>query len=127
MISLPSSVRVFVATAPVDGRKGFDALAALVQGVLGLDPLATGHLFVFFTRRGDLVRVLAWDRDGFCIVSKRLERGCFRLPWDRTVDGPAQREIESADLALILQGIDLRGARRRPRWEPARDGSTASP
>lgn len=126
MIALPSSVRVFVATQPVDGRKGFDGLAALVQGVLALDPLTPGHLFVFFTRRGDLVRILAWDRDGFCLMSKRLERGSFRLPWDREDTSPAQREIDAAELALILQGIDLRNARRRSRWSrPAETVSTS--
>lgn len=116
MIALPSSVRVFVATQPVDGRKGFDGLAALVQGVLALDPLTPGHLFVFFTHRGDLVRILAWDRDGFCLMSKRLERGSFRLPWDRDAPSSVQCEIDATELALILREIDLRGARRRPRW-----------
>lgn len=127
MIALPSSVRVFVATEPVDGRKGFDGLASLVQGTLALDPFTAGHLFVFFTRRADLVRILAWDRDGFCLMSKRLERGTFRLPWEHAPEIPAQREIEAADLALILQGIDLRGARRRPRWRPERERVDRTP
>lgn len=116
MLSLPPSVRVFVATQPVDGRKGADSLMVIVRDVLGHDPLG-GHLFVFFSRRLDRVRVVYWDRNGFAMWSKRLERGRFRPSFSR--DGRlAAAAIEAAELALILEGIDLAGARRRPRWEP---------
>ena len=114
MLTLPPSVKVFVATEPVDMRKQIDGLAALCRSTLELDPLC-GHLFVFFGRRGDYGRILFWDRNGFCLFSKRLEKGRFTLPWD--VPPHAKRhEIEAAELALILEGIDLRGAKRRPRW-----------
>lgn len=111
MLSLPPSVRVFVATSPADMRRSFDGLTALVRDILTQDPLS-GHLFVFSSRRRDRVKILWWDRSGFCLWYKRLERGTFRLP---TLDQPSV-EMESAELALLLEGIDLDGARRRPRF-----------
>ena len=116
MLSLPPSVRIFVATQPVDGRKGADSLMVLVRDVLRHDPLA-GHLFVFFSRRCDRVRIVYWDRNGFAMWSKRLERGSYRPTF--SADGNITASlIEAAELTLILEGIDLAGARRRPRWEP---------
>jgi transposase len=116
MLSLPPSVRIFVATQPVDGRKGVDSLAAIIRSVFVHDPLL-GHLYVFFSRRFDRVRIVYWDRNGFAMWTKRLERGRFHRPAPAN-DVPALDAVEAADLALILEGIDLRGARRRPRWEP---------
>lgn len=116
MLSLPPSVRVFVATQPVDGRKGVDSLIALVRSVFSQDPLG-GHLFVFFSRRCDRVRIVYWDRNGFAIWSKRLERGRFHPVF--SADGRLSASaVEAAELGLILEGIDLEGARRRPRWTP---------
>lgn len=118
MLSLPPSVRIFVATRPVDGRKGVDSLTAVVRSALSLDPLS-GHLYVFFSRRCDRVRVVYWDLDGFAMWTKRLERGRFHPKFSD--DGRLSASaIEAADLALILRGIDLAGARRRPRWEPGK-------
>lgn len=118
MLSLPPSVRVFVATQPVDGRKGADSLMAMVRDLLGHDPL-TGHLYVFFSRRCDRVRIVYWDRNGTAMWSKRLERGRFRPTF--AADGQlVASAVESAELALVLEGLDLAGARRRPRWEPAK-------
>ncbi|MEJ7730451.1 MAG: IS66 family insertion sequence element accessory protein TnpB [Polyangiaceae bacterium] len=117
MLSLPPSVRLFVATQPVDGRKGADSLMVLVRDVLRRDPLS-GHLFVFFSRRCDRVRIVYWDRNGFAIWSKRLESGRFRPAF--CADGQlAATAMESAQLALILEGIDLAGARHRARWTPS--------
>jgi transposase len=117
VLSLPPSVRIFVATQPVDGRKGADSLMVLVRDVLRQDPLS-GHLFVFFSRRCDRVRVVYWDRHGFAMWSKRLERGRYRTTF--SADGSLTANlIEAAELALILEGIDLAGARRRQRWEPS--------
>ena len=118
MLSLPPSVRIFVATQPVDGRKGVDSLAAMVRSVFEADPLS-GHLYVFFSRRCDRVRVMYWDRNGFAMWTKRLERGRFhaRFSLERRLTVTV---LEAAELALILEGIDLSGARRRPRWEPLR-------
>ena len=116
MLSLPPSVRLFVATQPVDGRKGADSLMALVRDVLQYDPLS-GHLFVFFSKRRDRVRVVYWDRNGFAMWTKRLERGRFCLTF--SADGKLTASaMEAAELALIIEGIDLAGARRRARWEP---------
>lgn len=117
MLPLPASVRIHVATQPVDGRKGIDSLAALVRGSFGMDPLA-GQMFAFFSRRRDRVRILYFDRGGFVLITKRLEQGSFVLPWDART-GPASRAIEWPQLALILEGIDLRDARVRRRWKPA--------
>lgn len=117
MLSLPPSVRLFVATQPVDGRKGADSLMVLVRDVFHHDPLS-GHLFIFFSRRCDRVRVVYWDRNGFAMWSKRLERGRFKPTFSASSELGANA-IEAAELALIVEGIDLSGARRRPRWQPA--------
>jgi transposase len=119
MLSLPPSVRVFVATQPIDGRKGADSLMAIVRDLLGHDPLS-GHLYVFFSRRCDRVRIVYWDRSGIAMWSKRLERGRFRPTFatDATLSASA---VEFAELALVLEGIDLAGARRRRRWQPAKN------
>ena len=76
MLGVPSSVRTFVVTQPVDGRKGADSLMVMVRDVLAHDPLS-GHFYVFFSRRCDRVRSVYWDRDGIAMWSKRLERGRF--------------------------------------------------
>ena len=125
MMNLPPSVRVYVATAPCDLRKHFDGIALLVEQHLRLDP-RSGHLYVVFNRRGDQVRILFWDRNGYCLMAKRLEKGVFRLPWERAQVG-GHVEVEAAELALILEGIDLRGARRRARWEPSQHRVTEAP
>ncbi|MCL4155522.1 UNVERIFIED_CONTAM: hypothetical protein GTU68_000446 [Idotea baltica] len=111
MLMLPPSVRVFIATEPADMRCSFNGLTARVQYILKQDPFS-GHLFVFRNKRRDRVKILFWDRSGFCLWYKRLEKGTFRFP-----DGSEEHsEVEAAELALLLEGIDLRGARRRPRW-----------
>lgn len=105
-----------MATQPVDGRKGPDSLMSMVREVFAQDPL-TGHLFIFFSRRCERVRIVYWDRNGYAMWTKRLERGRFRPPFES--DGRmSARSIESAQLALIVEGIDLAGARHRPRWQP---------
>lgn len=116
MLSLPPSVRIFVATQPVDGRKGVDSLVAIVRCALLQDPLS-GHLYVFFSKRSNRVRVVYWDRNGFALWTKRLEKGRFHARWSKDGQLGAQA-MEAAELGLLLEGIDLLGARRRPRWEP---------
>jgi transposase len=118
MLSLPPSVRLFVATQVVDGRKGADSLMAMVRSAFGQDPL-TGHLYVFFSRRRDRVRVVYWDRNGYAMWTKRLERGRFHAS-HASEDASPLSSIEAAELGLVLEGIDLTSARRRPRWEPRR-------
>lgn len=115
MLTLPLGVRIFVALDPVDMRKSFDGLAALVQQRLGLDPLS-GHLVLFRNKRGNLMKLLFYDRSGYTIIFRRLERGTFQLP-----DGSIQAEVDLAQLAMILEGIDLRSAVRRLRYSRADD------
>jgi transposase len=117
MLTLPPAVKVFICTQPVDMRRSFDGLAAATRNLMGQDPLS-GHLFVFFNRALDHSRILFWDRNGYLLIGKRLEKGRFRLPWANSKLIPRQLELEAAELALILEGIDLTGARRRPRWVP---------
>jgi transposase len=116
MLSLPPSVRIFVSREPTDMRKGFDSLAQLVRGHLGGDPLS-GHLFVFRSKRGDRLKVLYWDSDGLCLFYKRLEVGSFTLPKQGTPIGERGLEIRAGELALLLEGIDLTHAQRRPRYQ----------
>ena len=119
MLSLPPSVRIFVATEPVDLRKGFDGLSAATREVLRQDPLS-GHLFVFINRRRNRAKILVWDRSGFWLLYKRLERGRFRLPRSPR-EGASAIEMEATDLALLLEGIELGRTVWRPRWERAEE------
>jgi transposase len=124
MLILPPSVRLFVATEPVDGRKGADSLMVIVRDVFGHDPLS-GHLFIFFSMRRDRVRIVYWDRNGFATWTKRLERGRFTLSFG--TEAKHLSPIEAAELSLILEGIDLAGARRRPRWTPSPKATSPQP
>jgi len=102
MISLPSGVKVFIATAAMDMRKSFDGMAYLVDKELKKD-VYSGQIFVFCNKRGDKIKIFYWDRNGYCCWYKRLERGVFRLP---KVSGKSFC-VSSAELGLILEGIDL--------------------
>jgi transposase len=113
MLSLPPAVRIFVSTQGTDMRYGFDRLAMLTQTVLAQDPFS-GHLFVFFNKRSDRCKILFWDRSGFCLWYKRLEQGAFRVPGHSS--DTTRLQVSIAELSLILEGIDLAGARRRKRY-----------
>lgn len=115
MLSLPPAVRIFAATAPTNMHLSFDRLAALARDVLAQDPLS-GHLFAFFNRSADRVKILYWDRSGFCLWYKRLEQGVFHFP--RAATTPL--EVDAAELTLLLDGIDLTAAIRRPRFRQHR-------
>ncbi len=108
--------RIWLATEAADMRCGFDRLAERVKTVIGQDPL-TGHLFVFRSRRGDRLKILVWDRDGFVLWYKRLEAGVFKLPKAET--GTGSIELRASELAMILDGIDMSRLKRTPRYEPA--------
>ena len=108
MLLAPASRRILAYSEPVDMRKSFNGLVALVKGVLEEDPLS-GTLFVFFNRRGNYMKLVAWDRTGFCLFAKRLEQGRFHLPSEET-----KQELSEQVLCLILDGIML-GKRRRIR------------
>ena len=111
MLSLPTSVRIWLATQATDLRKSFDTLAELVRQQLQGDPLS-GQLFVFRNKRADRVKLLYWDEDGFVIVYKRLEAGTFRFP-TATAAGV---EIRAADLQMLLDGVDLESIQRQKRY-----------
>jgi transposase len=117
MLTISRTTRVFLATRPTDMRKGFDGLAALVEHVIREDPFS-GHLFVFRNQRRDRLKLLWWDRDGWALFYKRLERGGYEFPTDRTTGNDSPRcEIRADELALLLEGIDLQSVKRRPRYE----------
>ena len=103
-------VRVHVYDRPVDMRKSYDGLYALTRHELGQDPLS-GRLFVFINRRATQMKVLYWDRTGFCLWAKRLERGRFLSDW-RTV---TTREMDWTGLKLLLEGIEA--VRHKKRFE----------
>jgi transposase len=111
VLNLPPSVQIYVAIEPADMRKSFDGLSALVEGILKKDPMS-GHLFVFRNRKGDRLKILYWDRSGFCIWYKLLEKGTFRFPAAKS----SHVEMSATELALILEGIDLKDARWQPRF-----------
>jgi transposase len=118
MLSLPPAVKLFVARDVVDMRKAFDGLAALVRDVLEEDPLS-GHLFIFFNRRGDRVKILWWDRSGYWLLAKRLESGTFVLPKSASGESSKTLKMTSSELTLVLEGIDLTNARRSKRYARA--------
>ena len=92
-------------------RKSFDTLAALVTDVVAQDP-QSGHLFLFINRRRDRLKILWWDGSGYCLLAKRLEHGQFKV-FDRASGSAGAFELKVSDLTLILEGIDLREAKRR--------------
>ena len=122
MIGLPSlavmdrstETRIWLATTPADMRCGFDRLADLAQVVTNQNPM-DGHLFLFRGRRGDRLKILYWDRDGYALWYKRLEEGVFKLP---RIDGGAKSvELRASELAMMLDGIDLRSVKRVKRYQ----------
>lgn len=119
MLSLSLPGRVFLCTVPTDMRKSFDSLVGLVQEHLGQDPLS-GDLFVFRSKRGDRLKLLYWDTDGLAIWYKRLEEGTFLFPTaneQRVAVGTHGLVIRPAELAMLLDGIDISSAKRRKRYQ----------
>lgn len=111
MLTLSPAVRIYLATGTTDLRRSIDGLSALVRERFDLDPLS-GHLFLFRNRRGDRLKILAWDQGGFWVLYKRLERGTFAWPAE---EDNAPVVLRSSDLLLLLSGVDLSHTRRR-RW-----------
>lgn len=113
MLSLSGVYRYFLHRDKTDMRKGIDGLSGLVRSGLNRDPLS-GDIFIFFNHRRTQVKLLHWERDGFSIYYKRLERGTYELP---AIDGKTgSAELRSDELMLILQGISLSSVRRRKRF-----------
>jgi transposase len=114
MLSLPATVRVYLASEPVDMRRGHDGLFAIIQG-WGLDPFS-GDLFGFVGKRRDRAKILVWHRGGFVLLYKRLEKGRFRIP---TVQAGVTRAVlDATELAMLLDGIDLAQVKRPTLWAP---------
>jgi transposase len=125
MLKLPSLgeldrsalVRIYLCPAPADMRKGFDTLAAQVTEFLKHDPFS-GNLFLFVGRGKDRLKILYWDRDGFALWYKRLEEGAFKLPALKDAAGKvaASVELSATELAMLLEGIDLKSIKRSKRF-----------
>ncbi len=118
MFGLGPATKIYLGAAAVDMRKGFDGLYGLVRDHLGQDPLS-GHVFLFTNRRRTRLKALVWDGSGLWVCAKRLERGRFHWP---EAAGPRSVAMRSEELAMLVNGMDLTRARRRPDWyrrEPA--------
>jgi transposase len=111
VLTLGTTGRVYLAVDPQDGRKGIDSLAGVVAAALGRDP-ASGDLFVFKNKKGDRLKILAWEGDGFALYLRRLERGTFAFP----PSTGTELAVTPTQLALILGGLDLADARPRKRY-----------
>jgi transposase len=114
MLALPASVRVYLASEPVDMRRGHDGLFAVVRA-WSLDPFS-GHLFVFVGKAKNRIKVLFWHRGGFVLVYKRLEKGRFRMPRVRARSRTVT--LDATDLTMLLDGIDFEQVKRPKLWDP---------
>jgi transposase len=113
MLNIPASTKIYICVQPVDMRLSFDGLSGLVCTHFGLNPLS-GHLFVFFSKRRDRMKILAWDVDGFLLYYKRLEQGTFS--WLDQLELLPGSEILSADFALVLAGINPVNGKKSKRY-----------
>jgi transposase len=102
MMFLPTHTKVFLALGHTDMRKSIDSLSVLVESVLGMNPLS-GHLFVFCNRRCSLIKILYWDRNGFCLYQKRLEK--HRFKWPKKLE--QVKQIDARTLSFLLEGLDI--------------------
>ena len=116
MITLRLPTRLFLCLTPTDMRKSFDGLAALVASTMAADPLA-GDLFVFKGKRGDRIKLLYFDGDGYALWYKRLEQGTFVFPNAAATQGQAGLSIRAADLVMLLDGVDLSSVKRMKRYQ----------
>lgn len=107
---LPTQTRIFVYAQPVDMRRSFDALGQCVRESLAQDP-QSGALFLFAGKSGTSLKILWWEKSGFSILYRRLDRGSFRLP--NAVSGAASVLIDARELALILQGVESATRKQR--------------
>jgi transposase len=124
VITIPRSVKIYIASAPTDMRRSIDGLMALVQEELNGDAYS-GHLFVFLSRRVDRVKILTWDNGGFALYYKRLEKGHFRLP--HMDPSTMSVEIDATQLTMLLDGIEYSRVKKPKHWEPQTDPPIAKP
>ena len=113
---MTSNIRIFLCTQDTDMRKSFDSLRGIIRGAMHLDPLSDA-IFIFKNRRGDRIKCVYWDENGFAMWYKALQRGTFQFPNLRNY-ASAGLEIDPATMRMILDGIDLSSIRRRPRFRP---------
>lgn len=118
MLTLSSTMRIFLCVTPVDMRRSFDTLAGLVQDVFGQDTFS-GNLFVFRNREETKMKILFWDRDGYVIWYKRLEQGTFRLP-----AAAASCEVDTTEFMMLLNGVDARVISKQHRYSREAAGSS---
>jgi transposase len=117
VLSIPAATRIFLCREPVDFRKAHDGLCAIIRDGFEDDPFS-GDVFAFFNKARDRIKLLVWDRNGFWLFYKRLERGTFPLD----VRGHGKRmEISRAQLTMILEGIDGRSVRISSHYTPSVD------
>jgi len=114
MMIIQPGVKVHLAAGFTDLRRGLDGLAVMVEQLLEQDPFS-GHMFVFRGRRSDMIKILFWDGTGLCLFTKRLEDGCF--PWPVASEQDVTVPISSAQLSMLLEGVDWRRPERM--WRPA--------
>ena len=107
MLTVGPATRVYVSQVPTDMRCSFEGLSYRVREIIKEDP-TSGHLFVFFSRSRDKVKILYFDRSGYAIWYKELQRGTFTCP--------TKRELCSAELACVLEGLEIEGIRRKKRF-----------
>lgn len=115
MLSVSRGVKIFLYVPPADLRRGYDGLAAIVQGAMNEDPLS-GSLFIFVNKRRNRIKLLYWDGDGYAIWMKRIERGTLEVPQANDPD-MASLKITASQLSLILEGIELSSVRHRKRFQ----------
>ena len=113
MFGMGPATKIYLGVAAVDMRKGFDGLYGLVRDQLGQDPLS-GHVFLFANRDRTRVKALVWDGSGLWVCAKRLEKGRFR--WPRAAETDRSVAIRAEELAMLLNGLDLKQAERRRGW-----------
>ena len=111
MLSFPSAVKIYLCRQPTDMRRSFDSLAMMVQCVIKQEPLS-GYLFVFRNKRGNCLKLLYWDHDGYAIWYKRLEKGSFNIPASIAKD----YRLEHHQLSMMLEGIDFANIKRKKRF-----------
>ena len=111
MLSLPSAVKIYLCKQPTDMRRSFDSLAMMVREIIKQNPLS-GYVFVFCNKRGNSLKLLYWDGDGYAIWYKRLEKGTFNIPGDTSED----HRLAHHQLAMMLEGIDFTQIKRKKRF-----------
>lgn len=114
MLSFSPNQRYFLRRIATDMRKGFDGLSGLVWSQMSHD-LLSGDVFIFINKRRDRIKLLMWDRTGFAIYYKQLERGTFEIPSSQV----ASIEMQWSDLVMLLEGIESRSVKRRKRYTKA--------